>query len=40
MFANISPCYNYIIYFGGNDYIHSFYLDVVVLKRIKIDGNK
>lgn len=36
MFANISPCYNYILYFGGNDTIHSYYLDLIILKRKKM----
>lgn len=39
MFANISPCYNYILYFGGSDYIHSYYLDLVVLKRKQNGGD-
>lgn len=34
MFANISPCYNYVLYFGGADFIHSYYLDLVILKRV------
>ena len=33
IYANISPCFNYILYFGGKDFVHSYYLDIVVLKR-------
>lgn len=33
IFANISPCYNYLLYFGGKDFVHSYYLDLVILKR-------
>lgn len=40
MFANISPCYNYILYFGGADFIHSYYLDLIILKRNEIQEMK
>jgi hypothetical protein len=31
--VNISPCYNYLMFYGGTDVIHAFYMDVVILKR-------
>jgi hypothetical protein len=31
--VSISPCYNYIMYYGGTDITHTFYLDLVILKR-------
>ena len=33
MFANVSPCYQYISYFGGSDFVHAYYLDLVVIER-------
>lgn len=32
MFANISPCYNYICYFSGEGYTHTYYMDLMIMK--------
>jgi hypothetical protein len=31
--ASISPCYNYLMYFGGTSIIHAFYMDLVIMKK-------
>lgn len=33
IFANISQCGNYMLYFGGSDVTHTYYMDLIILKR-------
>lgn len=33
IFANVSPCHNYLLHFAGSGFTHTYYLDLVVSKR-------
>jgi hypothetical protein len=35
MFPAISPCYQYLAYFGGEGITHTYYLDLMICKKEK-----
>jgi hypothetical protein len=31
--VTISPCFNYMMYYGGTDIVHAFYMDLIILRK-------